>query len=156
MQTQIKNSLNQLKITVVKHAFLVWVSVIVASYECLISEEGLSQLYKGDSGRFSRYWSTVWPLSLSYLHLSIIISYFTSSPEKVKQVLWYAQVCELVTNMVDKDSCKQDIEDGDHGVCRSLLLLNELGPALIRTVVKERPEYEHCHVDIEYSLMKIQ
>ena len=27
-------------------------------YEYLISEEGLSQLYKGDSGRLSRYWST--------------------------------------------------------------------------------------------------
>ena len=140
----------------VKHAFLVWVSETVASYEYLISEEGLSQLHKGDSGRTSRYWSTFWPLSLSELHLSTIISYFTSSPDEVKQVPWYAHVCELLADVIDQDSHEQDIEDGDHGVGCSLLLLYELGPALICTVVKERPEYEHCHVGIEHSLMKIQ
>ena len=50
-------------------------------YMHLISEEGLSQLHKGDSGRTSRYWNTFWPLSLSQLHLSTIISYFTWQSE---------------------------------------------------------------------------
>ena len=61
-----------------------------------------------------------------------------------------------LTAMVDQDSHEEDIKDANHSVCCSLLLLYELGPALIRTVVEERPEYEHCHIDIECSLMKIQ
>ena len=83
------------------------------------------------------YWSTAGPLSLSYLHLSTIVSCFTLSPEEVKEALWYAQVCELLANMVDQDSHEQDIEDADHGVCCSLLLLCELGLASIFTIVEE-------------------
>ena len=122
-------------------------------YMHLISEEGLSQLDKSDSGRTSRYWSTFWPLPLSQLYLSIIISYFTLSPEEINQALWYAQVYELLTNMVDKDDCKQDIEDADHSVCCCLLLL---GLASISTVIEEWPQYKYYHVHIQCSLMKIQ
>ena len=66
------------------------------------------------------------------------------------QVLWYAQVCG---NMVDQDSHEEDIKDADHGVSCSLLLLCELGPASIWTVVEEWPEYKYYHVDIQCSLM---
>ena len=44
--------------TTVKHTFLLKKSVTVVSYEYLFSEERLSQLHKGNSGRLSRYWST--------------------------------------------------------------------------------------------------
>ena len=109
----------------------------VVSYEYLISEEGLSQLHKSDSGRLNRYRSTAGPLSLSYLHLSTILSCYTLSPEEVKEALWYAQVCELLANMVDQNGHEQDIEDADHGVCCSLLLLCELGLASVCAIVEE-------------------
>ena len=64
------------------------------------------------------------------------MSCFTLSPEKVEQVLWYAQVGELLANMVHQDSHEQDIEDGDSGVCCGLLLLCELGLASIFTLAE--------------------
>ena len=87
------------------------------------------------------------------------MSCFISSPEEVKEVPWYAQVCELLADMVDQDSHEQDIEDADHSVCYSLLLQCGLSLASTCTVVEERPQYkqyEHCYVDIQCSLIKIQ
>ena len=82
----------------------------LVSYGFLISEERLSQLHKGDSGRLSRYRSTARTLSLSYHHISTIICKVTVSPEEVKEVLRYAKVCELLANMVDQNNHELSIE----------------------------------------------
>ena len=96
----------------------------------------------------SIYRNDAFPVISSFLYLSYvchhtIISNFTSSPQEVKEVLLYSQVCQFPANMVDQDSCKLDIENGDQRACCNLLLLLEasLGSSTC-TVVEEWPQYK--------------